>query len=43
MQELTRIIHTPFVKTFTFRRMDLLAARFQLHKQLNADKVSPAV
>lgn len=38
-QDLCRIIHSPFVKTFAFRRLELLQARFQLHKQLNAEKV----
>jgi hypothetical protein len=39
MQELVSIVHTPFVKTFAFRRLELLGARFQLHVELNSDKV----
>jgi len=35
--ELLRIIHTPLVKTYTYRRLELSEARFQLHRQLNAD------
>jgi len=37
-QELVRMIHTPLVKTYAYRRLELAAARFQLHQQLNADK-----
>ena len=38
LQELVRIAHAPFVKTFTFRRLGLLEARFGLHVQLNAER-----
>jgi hypothetical protein len=36
--ELCRIVHSPFVKSFAYRRLELLEARFQLHKQLNSDR-----
>jgi AMP deaminase len=38
--ELCRIIHTPAVKTFAFRRLELLGARFALHTQLNTERES---
>ena len=38
LQELVRITHTPFVKSFAFRRLELLESRFQLHVKLNADR-----
>lgn len=39
-EELLKIIHSPPVKTFAFRRLELLAARFGLHVQLNAERES---
>jgi AMP deaminase len=36
--ELCRIVHNPAVKSFAFRRLELLSARFQLHVQLNAER-----
>jgi len=38
--ELLRIIHSPAVRTLSFRRLELLAARFRLHSQLNAERES---
>jgi AMP deaminase len=34
--ELLRIVHAPAVRSLAFARLELLAARFRLHKQLNA-------
>ena len=34
--ELLRIVHAPAVRSFAFARLELLAARFRLHRQLNA-------
>jgi AMP deaminase len=36
--ELCKIVHTAFVKSFAYRRLELLEARFHLHKQLNAER-----
>lgn len=37
---LLKIVHGPAVKTFAYRRLELLAARFSLHQQLNAERES---
>ena len=36
--ELLRIVHAPAVRSFAFHRLELLAARFRLHKQLNGGR-----
>jgi AMP deaminase len=37
-KELLRIVHSPHVKSFSYRRLELLDAKFQLHRQLNATR-----
>jgi hypothetical protein len=33
-----QICHTPFVKSFTYQRLEMLQSRFQLHCKLNSSK-----
>lgn len=37
-KELLRVVHAPHVKSFSFRRLELLDAKFQLHRQLNSTR-----
>jgi len=38
--EMLRILHNPAVRTLSYRRLELLAASFRLHSQLNGERES---